>query len=208
MYQMEKTAVVNRIECGEEQEWIERARAGDLAAFDQLIRRHQDQVYSVAYRMLGNEDDAADVAQDVFLACFRHLHSYRGASKFSTWLHRIAVNTVKNLWSRRKRQKQNQTDSLDTPETPDDCAPIELLTDPAPNPRQLAAGGELMALLEKRLLELEPSFREVIVLRFIEGMSYEEIAEMTEEPLGTIKSRIFRARRLLSELMKDYLEEA
>jgi RNA polymerase sigma-70 factor (ECF subfamily) len=206
MYQMEKTAAVNR-ECDDEQQLIERARAGDLTAFDSLIRRYEDQVYSVAYRLVGNNDDAADVAQEVFLACFRHLKTYRGDSKLSTWLHRITVNMVKNLWSRQKRQGRDVTDPLDASENPDDPAPIEMIADPNPNPRQIAAGTELIGLMEGKLLDLEPDFREVIVLRFIENLSYEEIAEITDDPLGTVKSRIFRARRTLGHLMQDYLKE-
>jgi len=203
-----KQTVTARVESGDEQKIVEQARDGDVNAFDILIQRYQDQVYSVAYRLVGNEDDAADVAQDVFLACFRHLKDYRGESKLSTWLYRITINTVKNLWSRQKRQGYDVTDSLDEdnndPETP---ALVESLADPAPNPRSLAAGAEMGEIVERKLLELEPEFREVIVLRFIEGLSYEEIAEATKEPLGTVKSRIFRARKALKERMKDYLQE-
>lgn len=202
-FMMETTVVVSRVS-GDERELIERARNGDLDAFDSLIRRYEDQVYSVAYRLVGNEDDAADVAQEVFIACFRHLKKYRGDSKLSTWLHRITVNTAKNLWSRQKRQRQDRTQPLESTD-PQESAPIDRIPDPGPNPRRLAESGEIVEILEGKLLELEPEFREVIILRFIEGFSYEEIAEVTEEPLGTIKSRIFRARRALRDLMQDCL---
>jgi len=191
----------------DEREMVERARAGDLDAFDRLIRRYQDQVFSVAFRLLGNEDDAADVTQDVFLACFRHLKNFRGGSKVSTWLHRITINMVKNLWSRRKRQGSDRTFSLDEAPDPDGGAPIDTIADSKANPRREAADAEIYEVLERKILELEPDFREVIVLRFIEGLSYEEIAEVTGEPLGTVKSRIFRARRALRDLMKNYLDE-
>jgi RNA polymerase sigma-70 factor (ECF subfamily) len=194
-------------ETADERHMIEKARDGDLSAFDSLIRRYEDQVFSVAFRLVGNEDDAADVAQEVFLACFRHLKSYRGDSKLSTWLHRITVNMVKNLWSRRKRQGSDVTASLEEGDDPDDPPPIEMIADPAPNPRRLAAGSEIAEVIESKLLEIEPEFREVIVLRFVEGLSYEEIADVTKEPLGTVKSRIFRARRALKDQMQDYLRE-
>jgi len=194
---------------GDEKTVVERAQNGDMGAFDILIQRYQDQVYSVAYRLVGNEDDAADVAQEVFLAFFRHIQSYRGDSKLSTWLYRITVNMAKNLWSRQKRQGYDVTESLDEPQDddPDSPAPVEMLADPAPNPRHRAAGTEIVEVIERKLQEIEPEFREVIVLRFIEGLSYEEIAEVTKEPLGTVKSRIFRARKALKDRMKDCLRE-
>ncbi|MCX8038212.1 MAG: sigma-70 family RNA polymerase sigma factor [Candidatus Sumerlaeia bacterium] len=194
---------------GDEQQAIQRAREGDLAAFDCLIRRYEDQVFSVAYRMVGDEDDAADISQEVFLAFFRHLKDYRGDAKISTWLHRITINTVKNFWSRRKRQGYDLTQSLDDCETGADegLSPIEVIPDSAPDPRRVAAGVELAEMVERQLQRIEPEFREVIVLRFIEELSYEEIAEITGEPLGTVKSRLFRARRLLKDLLRDYLHE-
>jgi RNA polymerase sigma-70 factor (ECF subfamily) len=202
-----RTIAAAEIESGDEPMMIERARDGDMGAFDVLIQRYQDQVYSVAYRLVGNEDDAADVAQDVFLAFFRYLKNYRGDSKLSTWLYRITVNTAKNLWSRQKRQGSEVTDSLDESDDPETVAPIEVLADPAPDPRRQAAGSEIAQVIERKLLEIEPEFREAIVLRFIEGLSYDAIAEVTQEPLGTVKSRIFRARKALKDRMQDYLRE-
>lgn len=197
------------LELGDEQQAIQRAREGDLDAFDSLIRRYEDQVFSVAYRMVGDEDDAADISQEVFLAFFRHLKEYRGDAKISTWLHRITVNMVKNFWSRRKRQGYDLTQSLDDCETGagEGLSPVEVIPDAAPDPRRVAAAAELAETVERQLQRIEPEFREVIVLRFIEELSYEEIAEITGEPLGTVKSRLFRARRLLKDLLRDYLRE-
>jgi RNA polymerase sigma-70 factor (ECF subfamily) len=186
---------------------IERAREGDLEAFDGLVRRYQDRVFTVAYRMVGNEEDAADVAQEVFLACFRHLKSFRGNAKLATWLHRITVNMVKNLWSRQKRQGYARTDSLDATGEDNDPPLVQSLADPAPNPRRRAAGNEIYRVIECKMLEIDPEFRQVLILRFIEGLSYDEIASITDEPLGTIKSRIFRARRALKDAMQDHLQE-
>jgi len=207
MYQAEATAAAAPAGA-DEARMIARAREGDLEAFDGLIRRYEDQVYSVAVRLLGDEDDAADVAQEVFLAFFRHLKHYRGDAKLSTWLHRVTVNMVKNHWARQKRRRAAQTQSLEATDDPDDPSPVEALANPVADPRRVAAGVEMREVIEAKLLELEPEFREVIVLRFIEELSYEEIAEVTGEPLGTIKSRIFRARRALRDRMKDYLQEA
>jgi RNA polymerase sigma-70 factor (ECF subfamily) len=206
MVQKEQIAAAKKTR-GEEDSLIERARKGDLDAFDRLVHMHEDQVYSVAFRLLGNEDDAADVAQEVFIACFRHLKSYRGQARLSTWLHRITVNTVKNLWSRQKRQGQSRTQSLESDDHDETLAPIDRIADPSPNPRRMAAGTEMGSILEREILEIEPGFREVLVLRFVEGLSYEEIAEVLEEPLGTIKSRIFRARKEIKDRMEPYLNE-
>jgi len=206
MIQMKPVAAAD-VQNGDEQQEIERARDGDLGAFDRLILRYQDQVYSAAFRLVGNEDDAADVTQEVFLAFFRYLKAYRGESRLSTWLYRITVNTAKNLWSRQKRQGYDVTDPLEDPDDPEAPSPIQSVADPAPNPRRIAAGSEMAEVIERKLLEIEPEFREVIVLRFIEGLSYEEIAVVTREALGTVKSRIFRARRALKNRMGDYLRE-
>ncbi|MBM3335330.1 sigma-70 family RNA polymerase sigma factor [Candidatus Sumerlaeota bacterium] len=203
-----RAAPAAAIRSDEEQRLVEQARNGDVRAFDLLMQQNQDQVYSVALRLLGNEDDAADVTQEVFLACFRHLKTYRGEAKLSTWLYRITLNTVKNRWAQAKRHVLDLAESLDGSGDLDDPAPVEHVADPAPNPRRVAAGAEIGRVIERKLLELEPNFREVIVLRFIEGLSYEEIAELTGEMLGTIKSRIFRARQALRELMHDYLKES
>lgn len=186
---------------------IEAARDGDLEAFDRLLGRYEDQVYSVAFRLVGDEDDARDVTQEVFLSAYRHIKKFRGDAKFSTWLHRITVNTVKNLWARQKRQGRDRTYSLDATDDPDLTAPVDRLADSSPNPRRQAEGTEIWRIVEEQLQEIDPEYREVLVLRFVEGLAYEEIAEATGDPLGTVKSRIFRARRALKERLDPYLEE-
>ncbi|MCX7014733.1 MAG: sigma-70 family RNA polymerase sigma factor [Candidatus Sumerlaeota bacterium] len=191
---------------GEERELVRRCQRGDLTAFDRLIEAFQDTMYGVAYRLMGDYDDANDLAQEVFLACYRKIGQYRGESRLKTWLYRIAANLAKNTWKRQERRGYAVTDSLDDPPPgrDEDDSPREI-ADEAPGPRQRAAGREAAQALWRNLKRLKPEHREALVLRCMEDLSYEEIAEVTECNLGTVKSRINRARAELRALMQDYL---
>lgn len=189
-----------------EERLISQCQQGNLQAFDQLIRRYQDAVYNLAYRLLGNEDDAQDLAQEVFLTCFRKITTYRGESRFSTWLYRIVVNHVKNIWKYRERRAVKRHESLDVPVREEaDERPCQV-ADCNPNPRDHAAAREELSILKERLYGLSMEHRQVLLLRYVEGLSYEEIAEVLNCTLGTIKSRISRARGELRKAMGDILD--
>lgn len=188
----------------EEGRLIRACQGGDLEAFDRLILHFQDQVYGLAYHLLRDRDEAEDIAQEVFLSFYRHIDSFRFESRLSTWLYRVTSNRVKNRWKYHQRRQKNKHDSLDEPRSDEDQRSMDL-PDPAPNARQQAAGREMMQILNERLEDLSPEYREIIGLRFVENLSYEQIATVLECSVGTVKSRINRARRKLRESMSDVL---
>lgn len=189
---------------GAERELVARARAGDGAALESLLALHQDRVYRTALGMVGGDQEAAfEVAQEVLVSAFRHFHQFRGASKFSTWLYRMVANFTKNLQVSRGRQRRRFV-SLDAPARTDSSGEIPRdFAATGVDAREAAAGKELMGILQQRLSELPPEFRDVLVLRYIEDLSYEEISGSLEIPLGTVKSRVNRARIELRKAMGD-----
>lgn len=189
-------------------QWIQDARRGDAAAFERLIESHQDRVWRRALYRLGDHDEAADVTQEVLVLCFRKLDQFRGESRFWTWLARIVDNQVKNRRAWLDRRGSGRTFSLDAPPEgaeEDGRGPMEA-PDPGPDPRRIAENRESIEALERCLGLLSEDHREVLLMRFSSGLSYEEIAAELELSLGTVKSRINRARAELRTLMAGHLE--
>lgn len=174
---------------------IERATNGELDAFNQLVLRYQSTAYSVAYRMLRDEDAAADAVQDSFIKAYRALAGFQGGS-FRSWLMRIVANTCYDLLRTRQRRG---TDSLDDLTMEQEQAPY--LIDHGERPDAYAERMELNQFIETGIGALPPDQRMVLVLCDVHGYTYEEIAEIAELPMGTVKSRISRARTRL----RDYL---
>ena len=171
---------------------VERTLAGDLSAFETLVERHRDVVYRVARRIVG-EDEADDVAQDAFLRAFHRLSLFRGESPFRSWLLRITHNAALNALTRRRVAPLDDADT-------NDGEPVAVATVRAPA-EQLEVS-ERRRRLAGKLQEIGPPHRAVLVLRDIEGLSYEEIAEVMETPVGTVKGRLHRARRELIEILR------
>jgi RNA polymerase sigma-70 factor, ECF subfamily len=188
-----------------EAQLVERCKRGESLAFDELISAHQDRVFNTAFRLMGNYDEALDLTQEVFLNCFRKIGNFKGDSALSTWLYRIAVNTAKNRWKYQQSRGYNKTHSIDAPLSADDEERIKQYPDSLPTPRKIASDREAMAYLEGQLAHLNEEHREVLVLRYLEELSYEEIADILRLSIGTVKSRIHRARNELRDFMKDYL---
>jgi RNA polymerase sigma-70 factor (ECF subfamily) len=162
---------------------------GDTAAFGELVRRYQERLYNSVYRLLDNAEDAQDVVQEAFLNAYQSLESFKGDSLFFTWLYRIAVNEALRA---RKRRSFANADSL-----PEVEAPVPAASD---------EDAPTLATLEKLLRKLSDEFRSIVVLRDIEGLSYTDIAETLEIPLGTVESRLFRARQELRTLWRKSME--
>ena len=180
---------------------VARAQGGDLSAFDQLVLQHQGMVYAVALRMLGNTDDAREVAQDAFVRAYRGIGTFRLEAKLSTWLVSITMNLCRNRrrwWARRRRVV---VASLDDPLETGEGTVGQEVADPAPNPAETAQRRELQQRVMQTLQLLDEPFRSVIVLRDVQGYSYEEIAQMLHCQVGTVKSRINRARFQLRALL-------
>ena len=189
----------------EEAVLIERCRQGDLTAFDQLVLRHQQEVFAVALRMLSDRDEAQDVAQDVFMRAYRGLGSFRQEAKLSTWLVSITMNLCRNRrrwWARRRRVI---VASLDEPVGDEEGTREHEVADPAPTPIDAAQTRERQRYLVTALDALDEASRRVIVLRDIQGYSYEEIAQVLRCQVGTVKSRLNRARLKLRALLDGRL---
>lgn len=173
----------------EEKELIQACQKGDEAAFEELIRLHEKKVFALCRRMCRDEDDALEAAQDTFLAVWRGIGSYRADAAFSTWLYRLASNACLDLLRREK--KHGGDVSLD-----DEEARIEP-SDPAPQPEEALERAETQRMVREALYALPDDYRQVLLLRETEQLSYNEIAEATGLELGTVKSRISRARLAL-----------
>lgn len=180
---------------------MEQCREGESHAFDILVRRHQDRICHAAYRLVGNREDALDVAQEVFVRAYQSLNGFRGDAQFSTWLYRIAVNMARNHLRNRSRKGRNMGVPLDAIST-DAPAVAAMAASPLPSPADTASAGELSDILHGALMHLPEACREAFVLRIFENLSYEEIAAVMECPAGTVKSRLNQARRLLRERLE------
>jgi len=176
---------------------IGRTLSGEPAAFGELVLRYQDRLYGSLARVLGSAEDARDAAQEAFVQAFVKLETFRGSSAFYTWLYRIAHNTAMSH-ARRKRP----TRSLDMERADRGSEPID--GQPAPDARLEMS--ERAVQVQRVLAELSIEYREVIVLREIDGCSYEEIAEILNVPVGTVRSRLFRARLELRDRLAPILE--
>ncbi len=177
-------------------------RAGIDEAYEELIERYEQQLYGMTYRLLGNQTDAADVVQEVFLKVFRTINSFREQSSLRTWIYRIAVNEAHNhrRWFARHCRNEVSMES----ERADCQNSIEYAPDPGRSPYDQTLENENKNLIERALTQINPIFRTAVVLRDIQNLSYEEIAEILQVSLGTVKSRILRGREALRrELTQD-----
>jgi RNA polymerase sigma-70 factor (ECF subfamily) len=187
----------------EEEALVTSLRQGDEEAYEMLIQRYHQPVYNLICRLSDDPSEAPDVVQEVFLKIFRNVGSFRGNSSLKTWIYRIAVNEAYNhqRWFSRHHRKEITLDSNgDAPSLADN------LTDPSRSPFEQTADRETRILVEAALEKLNPKFRAAVVLRDIEGLSYEEIAAVLEVSLGTVKSRILRGREGLRKILEGQLE--
>ena len=185
-----------------DQRLVERVQAGDKAAFDLLVRKYQHRVLKLVSRFVSDAAEAEDVAQEAFLKAYRALASFRGDSAFYTWLYRIAINTAKNaLVSNRRRPVDFDLD-LQDPEQYDRHARLK----EGDTPEGVLLTEEIRSVVEKAMEQLPEDLRTAIVLRELEGLSYEEIAEAMDCPVGTVRSRIFRAREAIDKKLKPLLD--
>lgn len=187
---------------------VERWRQGDSAAMEQLIIKYQDRIYNAILRISGNPDDAAELSQETFVKALENIAGFKGHSSFYTWLFRIAVNLTLNYC---KRQGKFGPESLDVERDSGNRQSTSrlrmFLTDEAsPDPVALAEEKELNELIYKALARLDDAHRAIIVLRDIEAMNYDEIAEALNIELGTVKSRLSRARANLREILETVLK--
>lgn len=178
-----------------EDAFLERLRARDMAAFDLFVNERSAEVYSLLYRLTEDAEEARDLTQETFLRAFKHIDSFRGDADLKTWLYRIAINQARNRWRWWKRRKKDSIISLDISDRDDD-EPLSarISSNNERDPEQNLLARERETALLKALKTLKQDFREAVILRDIEGLSYEEIADTLEISVGTVKSRIARGR--------------
>ncbi|HEX7317092.1 MAG TPA: sigma-70 family RNA polymerase sigma factor [Pyrinomonadaceae bacterium] len=190
-----------------EEQFLERLRAGDAMAFNRLVEERHGDIYALLYRLTEDPEEARDLTQETFLQAFRHLANFRGDADLRTWLYRIAVNQARNRWRWWKRRRRDRTVSLDAPVSEEFDSPLSagLAGDEGLDPERQALAREREQALHAALKSLSRTYREVIVLRDIEGLSYEEVAATLDLNVGTVKSRLNRGRTELRRRLEGSL---
>ena len=180
-------------------------QGGDKAAFDELVLKHQHKLFNLCYRFLGDYQEANDVAQEIFIKVYRSLKKFRFESSFSTWLYRIAVNTSKNKFKSVEYRQKKKMVSLDNPVSHYNSSPTNKMQDEAHSPVRELEKKERMRVIQEAINALPPEQKVVVTLRDIEGLSYEEIVEITGFNPGTVKSRLARARMDLRKKLRSVI---
>ena len=186
---------------GVDEQLVARAQGGDKRAFELLVRKYQYKIVQLVSRLVGDAD-APDVAQETFIKAWRALKNFRGQSAFYTWLYRIGINTAKNHLVARGRRPTNQDIDVDEAEQ---FGHTEQMSD-VDTPEAVLLSEEIREKVEETIAKLPPDLRQAITLRELDGLSYEEIAEVMNCPIGTVRSRIFRAREAIDVVLKPLIE--
>ncbi len=181
---------------------IENCKAGDEKAFAEIVLHRQKKVFNIAYRMLGNSEEAKDLAQEVFISVYESIKDLKEEIKFDAWLTQITLNHCRNRWKYLKRRQYFNSDSLDDPIETEDGSVPRAIYDPLDNPEVLLEKKMVQQLIQRGLLKLKEDQRELLVLRDLQGYSYEEMGETLGLPEGTIKSKLHRARMDLKEVLE------
>jgi len=191
----------------EDRDVVQRAKGGSEAAYRELLRRYERPVFSLVYRMVRDRELAEDLAQECFIKVFNHVDRYDAKYKFSSWLFKIASNLAIDTL----RRKQLKTVSIEgsrhaTSSEEEEASRISIVSHD-PNPEQALEAKQLGGRIEEAIARLRPEYRTAVLLRHVEGRAYEEIAEIMEVPLGTVKTYIHRARGELKEMLRDLKED-
>lgn len=186
-------------------EWVERVKRGDVRAFEMLVVKYQRRIERLIARMVRDTDLVEDLAQETFIRAYRALPQFRGESAFYTWLYRIAVNTAKKALLELKRDPLVVEAAL-APDDDDETSRSQTEPTDTATPDAVLASKEIAATVNAAIEALSEDLRQAITLREIEGLSYEEIAEVMNCPIGTVRSRIFRAREAIAERLRPLLD--
>jgi RNA polymerase sigma-70 factor (ECF subfamily) len=181
---------------------IECCKAGDEKAFAEIVLHYQKRVFNIAYRMLGNMEEAKDLAQEVFLTVFESVKDLREEVKFGAWLTQITLNHCRNRWKYLKRRQYFNSDSYEDPMEVEDGAMPSSVVHSSDNPESLYEKKMIQQFIQKGLLKLNKDQRELLVLRDLQGFSYEEIGRLLQLSEGTVKSKLHRARMNLKEILE------
>jgi len=185
-----------------ERRWVESAQRGDTESFERIVIAYQQRIFNLAFRLLGDREEAEDLTQEVFLNVYKHLPSFRGDAQFSTWIYQVTINHCRNRFKYLKRRFHQTTESLDDPMQGGEGELERELPDEADAPEDALHRRQVQRLVHMAVQRLRPDYREIIVLRDIQELSYQEISDVLGLPEGTIKSRLHRARWELKELLE------
>ncbi len=188
-----------------ESEFIERLKQGDAAAFEELVAARSGEIYGLLFRFTENGEEARDLTQETFLRAFQNIGSFRGEADLRTWIYRIAINQARNRWRWWRRRSRDLTISLDATIGGSDQSLMATLAASSANPEQNTLAHERELALRGALSKLSNSYRETVILRDIEGFTYEEIAATLEINVGTVKSRLARGRQELRRKLEGSL---
>jgi RNA polymerase sigma-70 factor (ECF subfamily) len=181
---------------------VARVQKGDSRAFDMLVMKYQHKIFSLISRYIKDADEVQDVAQEAFIKAYRALPRFRGDSAFYTWLYRIAINTAKNHLVSRSRRPPGSDVDIEDAEYYEGGAALRDIE----NPENALYGNELKAVVEQAIADLPDDLRSAVTLREFDGLSYEDIADIMDCPVGTVRSRIFRAREAIDRQVKQQME--
>ncbi len=186
-------------------ELIRRFLDGSEEAFNRLVLKHQRRAYNIAFRFLSNHEDALEVAQDAFVRVYRNLRRFKGRSSFVTWLYKIILNLARNRHRYRVSRGEHKKVSLDNPKQYEDSKGPREIEDTKLSPTRELDGREIQEQIQRGLMRLAPEHRQVIILRHIEELTYDEMSQVLQCAEGTVKSRLHRARLELRELLRELL---
>ena len=188
-----------------ETEFIERLRRGEGAAFEELVAERSGEIYGLLFRLTENSEEARDLTQETFLRAFQSIGRFRGEADLKTWIYRIAINQARNRWRWWRRRHKDSTVSLDATQGQSNQTLIATLAESSDNPEQQTLAHERELALRSALQKVGRAFRETVVLRDIEGFTYEEIATTLGINIGTVKSRLARGRQELKRKLEGSL---
>lgn len=188
-----------------EAEFIERLKRGDAAAFEELVTERSGEIYGLLFRLTENSEEARDLTQETFLRAFQNISRFRGEADLRTWIYRIAINQARNRWRWWRRRRRDSTVSLDATQGQSNQTLIATLAEPSENAEQQTLAHEREVALRSALQKVSRAYRETVILRDIEGFSYEEIASTLGINVGTVKSRLARGRQELRQLLEGSL---
>ena len=184
-----------------DEDLIEHFQQGDLGAYELIVKRYKDQLLNFVYRFLNNQEEAEDVVQETFLRVYRNKFAYTRVAKFSTWIYTIAGNLARTELRRRKRRKLFSLSDMGVEDRDYE------ISDEVFNPETHVEGSLQEEIIQREISKLSPKFREVIILRDVQELSYEEISKIIQVPIGTVKSRVNRARLRLQSRLKHLLDQ-
>jgi RNA polymerase sigma-70 factor (ECF subfamily) len=186
----------------EDSKLVSFCKKGNADAFEELVKKHQKKMLNIAYRMIGNYEDACEIVQDAFVSAYKAIRYFEGKAKFSTWLYTIVINLSRNRLNQLKIKSSREAFSMDDPVSTDSGELAVELASKEPSVLEKLEKRDVQQKVQECINSLDNEFREVIILRDMQGFSYDEIRDMLKMPEGTVKSRIFRARELLRDCLK------